>query len=312
MNILFLDSKTIGDDISLDIFKQFGNFISYDTTLTKEDTLKRTKNANIIITNKVIIDKDVIDNATDLKLICVAATGMNNIDLEYAKKRDIEVRNVANYSTKSVAQHTFTLLFYLLGQTKYYDDFVKERRWCESKIFTHLEKPFWEIFDKTWGIIGLGSIGKEVAKIAECFGANILYYSTSGKNINSSYKKVTLEELLKTSDIISIHAPLNNNTNNLLTKKELLKVKDGSIILNLGRGAIINEDDLAEVIDEKEIYVGLDVTKSEPLQKDSPLFSIKKKNNLVITPHIAWSSIEARNRLIHKIAKNIENYLKER
>ncbi len=312
MNILFLDSKTIGDDISLDIFKQFGNFISYDTTLTKEDALKRTRNANIIITNKVIIDKDIIDNATDLKLICVAATGMNNIDLEYAKKRDIEVRNVANYSTKSVAQHTFTLLFYLLGQTKYYDDFVKERRWCESKIFTHLEKPFWEIFDKTWGIIGLGSIGKEVAKIAECFGANILYYSTSGKNINSSYKKVTLEELLKTSDIISIHAPLNNNTNNLLTKKELLKVKDGSIILNLGRGAIINEDDLAEVIDEKEIYVGLDVTKSEPLQKDSPLFSIKKKNNLVITPHIAWSSIEARNRLIHKIAKNIENYLKER
>ncbi len=312
MNILFLDSKTIGDDISLDIFKQFGNFISYETTLTKENTLKRTKNANIIITNKVVIDKDIIDNATDLKLICVAATGMNNIDLEYAKKRDIEVRNVANYSTKSVAQHTFTLLFYLLGQTKYYDDFVKERRWCESKIFTHLKKPFWEIFDKTWGIIGLGSIGKEVAKIAECFGANILYYSTSGKNINSSYKKVTLEELLKTSDIISIHAPLNNNTNNLLTKKELLKVKDGSIILNLGRGAIINEDDLAEVIDEKEIYVGLDVTKREPLQKDSPLFSIKKKNNLVITPHIAWSSIEARNRLVHKIAKNIENYLKER
>ena len=311
MNIVFLDSKTIGNDISLDIFKQFGNFISYDMTLTKKDTLKRTKDANIIITNKVVIDKDVIDNATHLKLVCVAATGMNNIDLEYAKKKNIDVKNVADYSTKSVAQHTFTLLFYLLGQTKYYDEYVKEKKWCDSEIFTNLDKPFWEISGKTWGIIGLGNIGKEVAKIAKCFGANILYYSTSGKNRCNDYKKVNLKELLKTSDIISIHAPLNDNTNNLITKNELLQLKDNSILLNLGRGGIINEDDLAEVIDKKDIYVGLDVTKNEPLQKNSPLLNIKKQNSIVITPHIAWSSIEARKRLVDKIVQNIQDFLQK-
>ncbi len=311
MNIVFLDAKTVGEDISLDIFKQFGDFTSYDTTLTKNDTLKRTKYADIIVTNKVVIDKDIMDNATNLKLICVAATGMNNIDLEYAKEKNILVKNVSGYSTKSVTQHTFTLLFYLLGQTKYYDNFVKEKKWCESEIFTNLDRAFWEISGKTWGIIGLGNIGKEVAKIAKCFGADILYYSTSGKNRVSSYKQVTLDKLLATSDIVSIHAPLNNNTNNLITKNELLKLKEGSIILNLGRGGIINEDDLAQVIDEKDIYAGLDVTKNEPLEKSSPLLNVKKQDNIVITPHIAWSSIEARKRLVDKIIQNIKSFLQE-
>ena len=311
MNIVFLDAKTVGNDTSLKYFKKFGNFTSYETTMSKDDTLKRVKYADIVITNKVVIDKDVINSSKNLKLICVAATGMNNIDLEYAKKKNIVVKNVAGYSTKSVAQHTFTLLFYLLGQIKYYDDFVKEKKWCESKIFTNLDKPFWEISGKTWGIIGLGNIGKEVAKIAKCFGANIIYYSTSGKNKNDRYKSVSLDELLTTSDIISIHAPLNNKTNNLISKDELQMIKDGAILLNLGRGGIINEDDLAEVIDIKDIYVGLDVTKNEPLQKNSPLFNIKNHDNIVITPHIAWSSIEARKELINKIVKNIEDFLQK-
>ncbi len=311
MNIVFLDAKTVGNDISLENFKKFGNFISYETTLKKDDTLKRVKDADIIITNKVVIDKDVINSSKNLKLICVAATGMNNIDLEYAKEKNIVVKNVAGYSTKSVTQHTFTLLFYLLGQTKYYDNLVKEKKWCESEIFTNLDKPFWEISGKTWGIIGLGNIGKEVAKIAECFGANIIYYSTSGKNRAESYKQVSLDELLAISDIISIHAPLNEKTNNLLTKNELLSMKDGAILLNLGRGGIINEDDLAELIDTKDIYVGLDVTKSEPLPKNSPLLSAKKQDNIVITPHIAWSSKEARKVLVNKIVKNIEDFLQK-
>jgi len=312
MNIVFLDAKTIGDDIPLQPFETFGNFTSYETTPNKDDTIKRVQDADIIITNKVVIDKDVMDNSKNLKLICVAATGMNNIDLEYAKEKNIVVKNVSDYSTKSVAQHTFTLLFYLLGQTKYYDNLVKEKKWCESEIFTNLDKPFWEISGKTWGIIGLGNIGAEVAKIAKCFGANILYYSTSGKNRSESYKQVTLDELLAISDIISIHAPLNKKTNNLITKKELLKLKEGAIILNLGRGGIINENDLAEVIDTKDIYAGLDVTKNEPLPKNSPLLNIKQSDHLVITPHIAWSSIEARRTLIDKIIKNIENFLKEK
>jgi len=313
MNIVFLDAKTIGKDISLDLFNNFGNFIAYDTILTKNDLLQKTKNANIIITNKIAIDKTVIDNAKYLKLICVAATGTNNIDLDYANKKGIIVKNVAGYSTKSVVQHTFTLLFYLLEKIKFYDNLVKNGKWCESKIFTNLDKPFWEISGKTWGIIGLGTIGKEVAKIAKCFGANVIYYSTSGKNKTDEYKRVSLDELLKQSKIISIHAPLNKETNNLITKDKLSKIKDGSIILNLGRGGIINENDLAEILEVKNIYAGLDVTKNEPLRKDSPLLKAKNNDNLVITPHIAWSSVEARKELIQKIAKNIENFLnKER
>jgi len=308
MNIVFLDAKTIGSDISLKNLKKLGNFKEYALTTSKEQTKKRVEDAHIIITNKVVIDKDVIDSAKNLKLICVAATEMNNIDLNYAKEKNIAVKNVANYSTKSVAQHTFTLLFYLLGKTKYYDNYVKEKKWCESEIFTNLDKPFWEISGKTWGIIGLGNIGKEVAKIAKCFGANILYYSTSGKNQNSSYESVTLEKLLSSSDIISIHAPLNEHTLNLITKKELLSMKTGSIILNLGRGGIINENDLAEVLDLKEIYAGLDVVQNEPIQKDSPLLRIKHSHRLVITPHIAWASIEARKTLVDNITKNIETF----
>ncbi len=311
MNIVFLDAKTIGKDISLDLFNNFGNFIVYDTILTKNDLLQKTKNADIIITNKIVIDKTVIDNAKYLKLICVAATGTNNIDLDYANKKGIIVKNVTGYSTKSVVQHTFTLLFYLLEKIKFYDNLVKNGKWCESKIFTNLDKPFCEISGKTWGIIGLGTIGKEVAKIAKCFGANIIYYSTSGKNEADRYKRVSLDELLKQSKIISIHAPLNKNTNNLITKDKLLKIKNDSVILNLGRGGIINENDLAEILEIKNIYVGVDVTKNEPRKKDSPLLKIKNKDNLVITPHIAWSSIEARKKLIQKVAENIENFLKE-
>ncbi len=309
MKVVFLDTKTLGDDIVLDDFKMFGEFVSHDTTPNKQETIKRVKDANIIITNKVIIDKEVMDKATKLKLICVAATGMNNIDLEYAKKREIVVKNVEDYSTKSVAQHTFTLLFYLLGQTRYYDEYVKDKKWCDSEIFTNLDKVFWEISEKTWGIIGLGNIGKEVAKIAESFGAKVIYYSTSGKNSNNRYKKVGLNELMSKSDIISIHAPLNEKTLNLITKKELLKMRDGSILLNLGRGGIINEQDLAEVLDSKEIYAGLDVVWREPIEKRSPLLSVKNIQRLIITPHIAWASKEARERLKDKIINNIKEFI---
>ncbi len=311
MNIVFLDAKTVGNDLSLDIFNKFGNFVSYDTTRNEKEVIQRVKHSDIIITNKVVIDKNVIDNAKNLKLVCIAATGMNNINLEYAKQKGITVKNVTDYSTKSVAQHTFTLLFYLLGKTKFYDNLVKDKKWCESEIFTNLDKPYWEISGKKWGIIGLGNIGKEVAKIAKCFGANIIYYSTSGKNQDKNYKNVSLEELLKTSDIISIHAPLNKNTDNLIRKNELSMMKEGAIILNLGRGGIINENDLAEILDKKDIYAGLDVCKKEPIEKNSPLLNIKNKDRLIITPHIAWAGLEARKILITKIAENIEQFLKE-
>ncbi|NPA73191.1 MAG: D-2-hydroxyacid dehydrogenase [Epsilonproteobacteria bacterium] len=310
MKIIFLDAKTVGKDVSLKRFKKLGNFKAYKTT-KKHQTPSRVKDADIIITNKVVIDKSVIKQAKKLKLICVAATGMNNIDLKYATKKGIKVKNVKDYSTPSVAQHTFSMLFYLIGKSCYYDRYTKSKKWSKSDIFTNLDKPFFEIKDKKWGIIGLGTIGKEVAKIATAFGCNVSYYSTSGKNRSSDFKRVDLKKLLKESDIISIHAPLNEKTNNLITKKELSLLKEGAVLLNLGRGGIVNEKDLAKTLDKKDIYVGLDVTSKEPIEADSALLNIKNKDRLFITPHIAWASKESRERLVEKIYQNIKEELKD-
>ncbi len=309
IKIVFLDTKTVGDDVDLTIFNKYGKTAFYGTT-TKEQTINRVKDANIIITNKVIIDKKVIDNSPNLKLICVAATGMNNVDLKYAASKNITVKNVAGYSTNSVVQHTFSMAFYLIEQLKYYDNYVKNGNWCKSEIFTNIDRAFFEIFGKTWGIIGLGEIGQKVAQIAASFGSNVIYYSTSGKNCNQNFKRVSLEELLKTSDIISIHAPLNEQTKNLINKNNLLYLKKNAVLLNLGRGGIINETDLAEFIDKSEILVGLDVLEKEPMDINSP-FRLIKSDRLFISPHIAWTSKEARIKLINGICKNIESFLRK-
>ena len=304
--IVILDKKTLGDDIDLSCFNSFGEVVMYDSTDFSQ-TLQRVKDADIVITNKVIIDKDIMDGS-DIKLICVAATGMNNIDLEYAKTKNITVKNVAGYSTPSVVQTTFSLALYLIGKLKYYDDFTKGDGWVNSPIFTNLQQPYFDIEGKIWGIIGLGDIGKRVAKVADAFGADVCYYSTSGKNRDESYKRVELEELLKTSDIISIHAPLNNQTNNLINSNNLNLLKENALLLNLGRGGIINEKDLAEYMDKSNILVGLDVLEYEPMKSDNPLRKIKSKDRLFITPHIAWASVESREKLVKGICKNIENY----
>ena len=310
MKIVFLDTKTVGDDIDLSIFKDFGEFIAYP--ITKEDeVIERVKDADVIITNKVIIDKKVMDNAPNLKLICVAATGYNNIDVKYAKEKGIAITNVAGYSTESVVQHTFALLLYLLEHLRYYDDYVKSGEYAKSEIFTHLGKPFWEINGKTWGIIGLGTIGRRVGEVAESFGAKVIYSSTSGVKRKEKYPEYSLDELLKVSDIVSIHAPLNEKTKNLITYEKLKLMKPTAILLNLGRGGIVNEKDLAKALNEGLIAgAGLDVLEKEPINPDNPLLKIKNKDRLFITPHIAWTSIEARKRLINEIYENIKAFLK--
>ncbi len=307
MKIVFLDAKTVGD-VNLSKIEELGELEVFETTKPSQ-TKQRVKDADIIITNKVVIDKSIMQNSPNLKLICVAATGMNNIDLESAKELKIEVKNVSNYSTDSVLQHTFSMLFYLIGSSSYYDNYVKSKSWSKSEIFTHLDRPFFEISGKEWGIIGLGSIGEAVARVATAFGANVSYYSTNKTPHSKKYSHKSLDELLRTSDIISIHSPLNKNTQNLISEDELNLLKSGAVLLNLGRGGIIDEVALAKKIDSSDILVGLDVTSSEPLPEDSPLLSIKNKNRLFITPHIAWASVEARERLIDGIAKNIESFL---
>lgn len=310
MKIAILDAATLGDDINLDIFKDFGYLEIYPITKTKEETIERVKDKHIVITNKVVIDKEVMDNAPYLKLICVAATGYNNIDINHAKQKGIAVSNVAGYSTNSVVQHTFAMLFYLLESLKYYDDYVKSGEYSKSPIFTHIGKPFWEIAGKTWGIIGLGTIGKKVAQIAENFGCDVIYYSTSGKNISQKYPHKALDELLSISDIVSIHAPLNDYTKNLITYDKIKLMKKTAILLNLGRGGIINEEDLAKALDEGLIAAaGLDVLEKEPINPDNPLLHIKNKDRLFITPHIAWTSIEARQTLVKEIYLNIDAFI---
>jgi len=300
MKLVFLDALTLGD-ISLDKFSSLGEIVVYDKT-SKDETIDRLKNADIVLTNKVVIDKEVIDN-TNLKMIQVLATGMNNIDIEYATKKGIIVKNVAGYSTKSVAQLTFAFALNIINKLFYYDNYSKNE-YSNSEIFTHIV-DFYELNGKTWGIIGLGEIGKEVAKIATAFGCEVVYYSTSGKNNNSEYKQVSLEKVLK-SDIISIHAPLNENTNNLLNKNNLHLIKKDAVLLNLGRGGIVNEGDLADIIDKNGFYAGFDVFTKEPIDKNNPLLNVK---NIVLTPHIAWASKEAREKLVNLAFNNVREFI---
>lgn len=307
MKIVLLDKSTLGSDIDLDAFKQFGEFISYDVT-HPNDTLKRVKDADIVITNKVIIDKEIMDNSS-IKLVCIAATGMNNVDLEHAKIKGIEVKNVAGYSTASVVQMTFAYALHFIQKLSHYDKYVKEKNWEKSPIFTNLDVPFYELENKTWGVIGMGTIGEKVAKIAESFDCNVQYYSTSGTNHNTYYNSLSLNKLLETSDIISIHAPLNDTTQNMINNTNLNLIKDGGILLNLGRGGIINEKDLATELDKRILYSGLDVVSKEPIEKENPLNFIQNKERIVITPHIAWASIESRKRLVEGIVKNITEYV---
>ena len=310
LNIVILDRETLGRDLDIEPLRKLGDVTEYTNTLS-EETLQRIQKAHIVISNKVVLTKDMMQEAKNLRLVCIAATGMNNVDLDGAKELGIEVKNVINYSTPSVVQHTFAMLFYLQEHMKYYDNVVSSQLWTMSGVFTDLSHPFFEIKNKKWGIIGLGTIGLEVAKVATSFGAEVSYFSTSGLNQNSTYTKQELEELLKSSDIISIHAPLNEHTLNLINDTNLPLLKDKAILLNLGRGGIINETDLAYELNRREIYAGLDVLSKEPIDIDNPLMSIEHKDRLLITPHIAWTSIEARKRLLDTIIEHIKKFKEE-
>lgn len=307
MKIVVLDALTYGDT-SLESLKQLGEVAVYQTTLPSE-TIERIGDAEVVVTNKVVINDAVMVAASKLKLICVAATGTNNIDHEAAARRGIAVKNVAGYSTDAVVQHTFSMLFYLMGHSRYYDEYVKSGGWQREEVFTHIGPSFSELRGKKWGIIGLGEIGRNVARIAGAFGAEVSYYSTSGKNDNDEFTKKTLSRLIEESDIVTIHAPLNPSTQNLISHSELLQLKDGAILLNLGRGGIVDEAALSVIIDVKPIFVGLDVLEKEPMSEGHPLMNIQHPERLYITPHIAWTSREARERLIAATAENIRTFL---
>lgn len=308
MKIVFLDVKTIGEDIDLSEYDALGEVVKYGFS-SSEEVPERVKDADVIVLNKVQVNEQTIGKAEKLKLVCVTATGTNNLDKEYLKKRGIEWRNVAGYSTETVAQHTIAMLLYLLEKMRYYDDYVKEERYVNDTIFTHFAEHFTEIHGKTWGIIGLGNIGRRVAEIAKVFGARVIYYSASGAPAQDGYKQVDFDTLLSTSDIVSVHAPLNEHTEGLMNAEAFHKMKKTGIFLNLGRGPIVVEEDLYQALVEGEIAAaGLDVLCKEPMSADNPLLAIKDSKKLLITPHIAWASVEARTNLMRIILGQIKEF----
>lgn len=308
MKIVFLDAKTIGEDIDLSGFDELGEVVKYGFS-TAEEARERSKDADVLVLNKVQVNEQTIGAAKHLKLVCVTATGTNNLDKEYLVKQGIEWRNVAGYSTESVAQHTFAMLFYLLEKLPYYDNYVKSEKYVNDVSFTHFAKAFHELSGKTYGIIGLGNIGRRVADIAKAFGCHVIYYSTSGRNSQPGYERVSFDELLERSDIVSIHAPLDENTLGLMNQKAFAKMKSSAILLNVGRGPIINEADLAEALNNRTIAAaGLDVLSVEPMQPENPLRGIKDSERLLITPHIAWAGVEARMRLMDIILNQIKEF----
>lgn len=306
MKIVFLDAKSIGEDIDLSGFDRFGEVVKYSFS-NVEEARERTKDADVLILNKVPVNERTIGEAKKLKLVCVTATGTDNLDKEYLQERGIAWRNVAGYSTETVAQHTFALLFYLMEKLRYYDDYVKSEKYIGDTLFTHFDNVFHEIHGKTWGIIGLGAIGKRVADIAGLFGCRVIYYSTSGKNNQEGYERVDFDTLLSDSDIISVHAPLTEETRGLMDRNAFSGMKKDAIFLNLGRGPIVVEEDLAWALENDMIQAaGLDVLAKEPMSPENPLRAIKDSNKLLITPHIAWASLEARTRLMKIIEGQIE------
>ncbi|HKM23014.1 MAG TPA: D-2-hydroxyacid dehydrogenase [Lachnospiraceae bacterium] len=310
MKIVALERINVGYDVDVSRFHELGEFIEYDFS-TADQIKERGQGAEILVINKLPMNENTLRDLTELKLICVTATGTDNVDVDYCKSRGISVCNVKGYSTASVVQHTFAVLFYVFEKLNYYDAYVKSGDYTKNAIYTHFDEHFCELRDKTWGIIGLGEIGRGVAKAAEAFGCKVIYYSTSGKNSTTDYKQVDFDTLLAASDIISIHAPLNDSTRNLMTLDAFKKMKETAYLINMGRGPIINEADLVEALEQNLIAgAGLDVLSAEPMRTDNPLLRVKDSKKLLITPHIAWATTEARTRLMEEVRLNIEAYIK--
>lgn len=306
MKIVFLDEYSICNR-DLSEIKSLGDYVGYQTT-TPDEVVERCKDAEVVISNKVVLDAEIIASLPKLKLICVAATGMNNVDLEAAAERGIEVKNAVGYSTFAVAETTLCSALALLREVTYYDNYFKSGEYAAAERIFNFNRPTAQLRGKRWGIIGMGNIGREVARLAEAFGCEVSYCSTSGVTRDEQYPALSLNELLSASDIVSVHCPLNERTLNLIAKEELEKMKSSAILINVARGGIVNEAALADALNEGTIRgAALDVFTSEPL-RESPLYNLKEPYRLLASPHNAWSSVEAIDRLVECITQNIKQF----
>ncbi|MBQ6243815.1 MAG: hydroxyacid dehydrogenase [Bacteroidales bacterium] len=304
MKIVFLDAGSLGET-PLDEIAALGELVAWPTS-TPAQALERVGDCEVLIVNKVRVTDALLARAPRLRLVCESATGVNNIDLEACAARGIPVRNAAGYSTEAVVQSTFAHLLSLAGYGPYFDDCVKSGRYSAGTLFCDISHPYMELAGKTMGIVGLGTIGARVAAVATAFGMRVIYYSSSGTSHSREYPSVPLDALLAESDAVSIHAPLNERTAGLIGAAELRRMKPTAFLLNLGRGGIVDEAALAQVVDAGVIAgAALDVYASEPLPAESPLLSVRHPERFRFTPHTAWASREALARLVHQVAENI-------
>ena len=309
MKLVILERNSVGTDVDVSCFEKFGEVTCYPNTVAA-NTAERVKDADIILANKAPLNESTLKDAPNVKLICLLATGFDNVDLAYCKSRSIKVTNVVNYCTSTVAQHTLLLALALSEKIAFYDDYVKSGAYSAQDRFSNFDRTFYDLEGKTWGIIGMGTIGRRVAGLAQAFGCRVIFYSASGKSTCTDYKRVEFDTLLQESDILSLHCPLSDRTRGLINKDALSKMKETAILVNVARGPVVDTQALYDALVADQISgVGLDVLEQEPMAKDNPLAQIKDSTKLIITPHMAWASLESRTHLVEEVAKNIEAFL---
>ena len=309
MNIVVLERNSVGPDIPVDCFEELGNVTYYKNTVSIEEVKERVKDADIIVANKSPMREESLKDAPNVKLICEFATGYDNCDLAYCKSRGIVVCNVVDYSTEMVAQHTFALALALSQKLPHYDNYVKSGAYSAQDRFSNFDVPFYELAGKTWGIVGMGNIGRRAAKIATAFGCKVIFYSITGKSTCTDYEQVDKEMLLRESDFLSLHCPLSDLSRDFIDKDALKKMKKTAVLINVARGPVVNNTDLYEALVAGEIAAaGLDVLEKEPLQPSNPLSRLQDSNQIIITPHLAWGSVEARTRCVQGVYNNIKAF----
>ena len=306
MKIVFLDAATLGGDIDLSFFEKFGELTVYDTT-SSEDFIKCVGDSDVVIVNKLKVGGQNLPMCPNVKLVCVTATGFDNIDTEFCRENGVAVCNVVGYSTQNVAQLTLAMALSLICRLKEYDRAVSDGSYTHGGVANILTPVYHEIYGKTWGIVGYGNIGKQVGAVAKTLGCRVLVYK---RTPIEGEECVDIDTLCRESDIISVHTPLNDGTRGLISRDRISMMKNDAILINVARGAVCDETAIADaIIDGRLGGVGIDVYSKEPFGEEHPMTRIAGRDNVILTPHMAWGSYEARVRCCEEIALNIEAFI---
>ncbi len=310
MKIAIIERDSLGIDVNMSELESLGETVVYAST-TVENAAEHIGDADIVIANKLPFNKETLSGAKNLKFIAQTSTGTNNVEFAVTSEMGIKIANVPSYSTDSVAQHTFALLLSLVNKVGHFDEYVKSGTYSRSSCFSCVDMIFPEIAGKTWGIIGMGAIGRKVAQIASAFGCQVITCSASGKKYRMPYRQVDFETLLAESDILSVHAPLNEYTKDLMNYEAFSKMKQSAYFVNVGRGLIVSEEDLARALNENLIRgAALDVFRTEPMKEENPLLHLEYPEKILLTPHVAWATTEARQRCVDEVTENVKAFLR--